>query len=117
PFSAIAIREITLRVNDLAVSAAFWTTVFGNEVSSAAGAQSRTFMFGTTAVRLIPRAAAGASAGAGMDRFGVAVTDFTPGSAMGALQQRGIQATDNGRSGEVHVVDPDGIHCWLLPPG
>ena len=117
PFAAVAIREITLRVADLSKTAGFWTSVFGGEMTPAGTRDARTFKFGETVVRLIPRAASGASAisgSVGMDRFAVAVKDFSAASAERALRQRGIEPNDNGRPGEVHFRDPDGIHVQLI---
>jgi catechol 2,3-dioxygenase-like lactoylglutathione lyase family enzyme len=114
PFAAVAIREITLHVADMGKTAEFWTSVFGGETTPAGTRDARTFTFGETVVRLIPRAGSGASGGVGMERFAIAVKDFSAPSAERALRQRGIEPNDNGRSGEVHFVDPDGIHVQLV---
>jgi catechol 2,3-dioxygenase-like lactoylglutathione lyase family enzyme len=114
PFTAISIREITLRVADLSKSAGFWTSVFGEETTPAGTRDARTFKFGETDVRLIPRAASGAASSVGMDRFAVAVKDFSAAAAASALRQRGIEPNDNGRPGEVHFADLDGIHVQLM---
>jgi hypothetical protein len=52
-----------------------------------------------------------------MDWFAIAVKDFSAASAERALRQRGIEPNDNGRPGEVHFVDPDGIHVQLVAAG
>jgi catechol 2,3-dioxygenase-like lactoylglutathione lyase family enzyme len=120
PFAAVAIREITLRVADLNKTGDFWTSVFGGETTPAGTRDARTFRFGETVVRLIPRAASDASARVGpggpvgMDRLAIAVKDFSAASAERALRQRGIEPNDGGRPGEVHFVDPDGIHVQLV---
>jgi catechol 2,3-dioxygenase-like lactoylglutathione lyase family enzyme len=114
PFTAISIREITLRVVDLGRSGEFWTSVFGGETTLVGTRDARTFKFGETVVRLISRAA---PATVGMDRFAVAIKDFSAASAVSALRQRGIEPNDNGRPGEVHFSDPDGIHVQLMAAG
>ena len=114
PFAAVSIREITLRVADLTKTAEFWTSVFGGETTPAGTRDARTFKFGETVVRLTPRAASGASSRVGMDRFAIAVKNFSAASAASALRQRGIQPNDNGRPGEEHFSDPDGIHVQLI---
>src|SRR4029078_4481723 len=65
PFAAVAIQEITLRVADLGKSCEFWTAVFGGETTPAGMRDARTFTFGETLFRLIPRTASGASASVG----------------------------------------------------
>jgi catechol 2,3-dioxygenase-like lactoylglutathione lyase family enzyme len=114
PFAAVAIREITLRVADMSKTAEFWMSVFGGETTPAGTRGARTFTFGETVVRLIPLEASGASAGVGMDRFAIALKDFSLASAERALRQRGIEPNDTGRPGEVHITDPDGIHVQLM---
>jgi hypothetical protein len=48
-----------------------------------------------------------------MDRFAIAVKDFSADSARRALRARGIEPHDNGRPGEVHFGDPDGTQVRL----
>jgi catechol 2,3-dioxygenase-like lactoylglutathione lyase family enzyme len=114
PFRAVAIREITLRVVDMSQTAEFWMSVFGGETTPGGTRGARTFTFGETVVRLIPRTASGASAGAGMDRFAIAVKDFSPASAERALRQHGIKRNGDRQTGDVHFSDPDGIHVQLM---
>jgi catechol 2,3-dioxygenase-like lactoylglutathione lyase family enzyme len=117
PFAPVAIRELTLRVADLNKTAEFLTTVFGGEITFSGPRDARIFKFGDCLLRLVPRTVSGASARVGMDRFAIAVKDFSAESARRALRQRGIEPHDNGRPGEVHFADPDGIHLQLLTVG
>lgn len=114
PFAPVGVRELVLRVADLNKTAEFCRTVFGGEIESLASDDAKTFKFGDCVLRLIPRAASGASSSLGMDRLAIAVKDFSAGSTRSALSQLGINSRDNGRPGEVHFGDPDGIHVQLV---
>jgi catechol 2,3-dioxygenase-like lactoylglutathione lyase family enzyme len=117
PFAAIWIRAITLRVADVNKTAEFWTSVFGGEVTPA-DRNARTFAFGDCLFRLVPRAASGSFAQVGMERFAIAVKDFSAATAVRELRARGIEPLDNVQEGvppgEVHFADPDGIRVQLL---
>jgi catechol 2,3-dioxygenase-like lactoylglutathione lyase family enzyme len=116
-FAPVGIRELTLRVADLNKTAEFLTSVFGGQMASSDPRDARTFTFGDCLLHLVPRTASGASAREGMERFAIAVKDFSAESVRHALRQGGIEPADNGRPGEVHFADPDGIHVQLMAAG
>ena len=113
PFASVAIRAITLRVADLNKTAEFLATVFGGAMTSPATRDARHVRFGDCLLRLIPRTPSGASSPVGMDRFAIAVKGFAAEWVRRALRQRGIEPHENGRPGEVHFADPDGIQVQL----
>jgi catechol 2,3-dioxygenase-like lactoylglutathione lyase family enzyme len=108
PFAPVAIHQVTLRVADLNKTAAFLMTVFGGEMASPSAGQARNFKFGDSVLRLI---ASGSSGPVGMDRFVIAVKNFSPDSARRALREHGVEP--HGRAGEVRFSDPDGIQVQL----
>jgi catechol 2,3-dioxygenase-like lactoylglutathione lyase family enzyme len=112
PFVPVEIRQVTLRVADLNKTAGFLATVFGGEMAAGSTKQSRSFKFGDSVLRLIVEGTSGTSHSAGMDRFAIAVKDFSPDSARRALQEHGVKP--HGRSGEVLFRDPDGIQVQLV---
>ena len=110
-FVPLAIRDITLRVAALNRTGDFLATVFGGEVKPDSAATGRSFTFGRSEIRLIPRTS-GMPNDVSLDHLTIATKDFNVDAARRALEQRGIQSQNDGRGGVV-FADPDGIQVHL----
>jgi hypothetical protein len=112
PLVAVTIRDVTLRAADLTKTGGFLAKVFGGEVTSNGSSARRTFKFGRSDVHVMQRTPAMPS-DVSLDHLTIATKDFTIESAIRNLQQRGIQAKEDGLGGVV-FSDPDGVEVHLV---
>ena len=104
----LSISRIGLHSADLGHAGDFYARLFGTEMTSSVPARSRVFGLGDSVLELTSAPANAGPAIRRLDYIRVAVKDFSVGTAMRVLRERGLNVGD-GTAGSLRIFDPDGL--------